>query len=166
MPRGAWSGLLTLVREGYHIEREFGLAAVESLAEIGELLEQSVVASSGIRRGETGIEFELLNPPLRDGAFGRVTVRCNGAAVPPERLWFRPGEGSAWRTAAEVTPRAPLLWRPGEAFQWRLEGVDPPDDRPVQLRLELESVAIPPLVWVEFQGRPRHRLPIGPGPEA
>ncbi|MHB1931874.1 MAG: hypothetical protein ACYCPV_02640 [Thermoplasmata archaeon] len=163
MPRGAWSGLVLLVREGYRIEREFGLAAVESLAEIGELLEQSVVAPSGVVRGAAGLEFELLNPPLRDGAFGGVAVRCNGTAVPPERIRFRPGEGTSWRTVAEVTPSTPLVWRPGEAIQWRLEGVDPPDDRPVQIRLELASVAIPPLVWVEFQGRLRAPPPAGPG---
>jgi hypothetical protein len=161
--RGAWSGLFSLIREGYRIEREFGLATMESLAEIGELLEQSVVGPSGAWRGPTGIEFDLLNPPLRDGAFGGVTVRCNGAAVPPGRVRFRPGEGTAWRTAAGVTTQAPLIWRPGESIQWVLDDVDPPNDRPVTIRLELASVAIPPTVWVEFQGLLRRRPAAGSG---
>ncbi len=161
MARGAWSGLLSLLREGYRIEREFGLATMESLAEIGELLEQSVVDSAGIRCGATGAEFEFHNPPLRDGAFGGATVRWNGALVPPERVRFRPGEGTRWRTGGDVTPQSPLIWRPGEAMQWALDGVEVPVGRPVRIRLELASVAIPPTVWVEFEGIPRP-LPVGP----
>ena len=152
------SSLLSLVRQGIALEVGFGTRSLEALVDLAETVEQSVYAAGSLVRTETGLAFLLANPPLRVGAFRALRASVNAQVVAPDRLRFRPGAGTAWRTAATLGPERPLLLEPGRATELDLGGVEVPPSGRARVRLELESVAIPPLVWVEFDdevGSPR-----------
>jgi len=145
--------VLSLVREGIALEVGFGTRSVEAFLWVAQTIEDSVVAPGSLTVGGGVARFELTNPPLRMGAFGAVRATIDGRAVPPEQLRFRPGPGHAWRGAPTVSPSEPLELVPGRSTEFAIDDARLAPGAKVTIRLELESVAIPPLVWVEFSER-------------
>jgi hypothetical protein len=145
-----WGPLLSLVRQGIALEVGYGGRSLEALLWVAETVEEAVYAPGSLALRKGTLTFGLLNPPLRVGAFHRVRLAVEGRPVAPDQLRFRTGEGQPWRSAAEVSAEAPLRLAPGRPVAFAATGVGPLSvDRPT-VRLELESVAIPPLVWLEF----------------
>lgn len=147
---------LELAREGMLIGWDYGRRPLVELARTAEYIERSVYRKGSLRREANRVIFELRNAPLRQGAFGRVRLFLDGAPVDPERATIHPRDAPAPRTLAEIRPEAPVVLRPG--VEVRLEiGTGPVRTvgTEVTVRMELESVAIPPLVWLEFRDRLR-----------
>ncbi|MCI4352260.1 MAG: hypothetical protein L3K14_02590 [Thermoplasmata archaeon] len=142
-------GDVTLLREAVSLVREFGLHSAERLAHVAAFLERSVYAPRSLHALPGGVGFTLLNPPLRVGAFSSIRVLWDGQRVPPDQLFIR-GEGQAIeRPVTDITNSRPVELRPGQRIAFRLAGV-PAGPGPHRVRLELQSIAIPPLVWFEF----------------
>jgi hypothetical protein len=150
---------LSLVRQGLTVGREFGVHSLEALLWVAETVEESVYAPKSLIRTSTGLSFVLANPPLRMGAFSSLRLWLDGVQVPPAQARVRSGAVGAWRTAAEIGRSAPLELRPGAPTEVAIDGAPSGTERPVTVRLELESVAIPPLVWFEFTEVPRPEVP-------
>ena len=155
MRRLRLGSVLSLVRQTLSVGREFGLHSLEAMLWVAQSIEASVYVTGSLARSDSGLSFVLANPPLRMGAFSSFRIWVNRVEVSPTDLRFRSGEASPWRTAAEVGPAAPLEMRPGEPTEVALDRVSATGDGSVTVRLELRSVAIPPLVWMEFTDAPR-----------
>lgn len=147
--------ILSLVRQGLTVESEFGIHSLASLVSLAEVIEQSVYEPESLVRTGTGLAFRLGNPPLRTGAFLGVRLVVDGEPVPGERCRFRQPPAAEWARLSEVSAAAPLELRPGERTEIEVDGPAPPAGREVTIRLELRSVAVPPLVWFEFTAAPR-----------
>ena len=154
-----WGPLLSLVRQGIALEVGYGGRSIEALLWIAETVEEAVYAPGSLALREGTLTFSLANPPLRVGAFRSVRLTVEGRPVAPERLRFRVGEGQPWRTAADLSATAPLQLAPGRPIEFAAAGVGPLSVARPTVRLELESVAIPPLVWLEFADEVRREGP-------
>jgi hypothetical protein len=141
---------LSLVRQGISVGREFGLHSLEALLWVAETVEESVYVPRSLTRSAQGLSFVLANPPLRVGAFSSLRLWVDRVEVPSARVRVGSGYPRVWKTATEFTGSAPLELRPGEPTEILLEQVSTSGEREVTVRLELQSVAIPPLVWFEF----------------
>ena len=142
-------GDVGLLREALSLIREFGFHSTERLAHVAAFLERSVYAPHSLHALPGGVGFTLLNPPLRVGAFSSVRIAWDGQRLPAEQFFVR-GEGQAIeRSASDISISRPLELRPGQRVSFRLAGV-PAGAGPHRVRLELQSIAIPPLVWFEF----------------
>lgn len=142
-------GDVRLLREAISLVHEFGLHSADRLAHVAEFLERSVYLTDSLRVVPGGVGFTLLNPPLRVGAFSSVRVAWDGLPIPPDHA-FVLGEGHAIeRSLLDITLSRPIELHPGERIDFRLAG-----PREIsgthRVRLELQSVAVPPLVWFEF----------------
>jgi hypothetical protein len=140
---------LGVVGQGLHLLVDFGFRPLEEMARVAELLEHSIYARGSLRRVGGRASFTLLNPPLRMGAFDRVTVRCDGRLLPPETTTVDAGSRGAARALADVSRARPLDLPVGEPTRFEFDA-DALPPGPHRVRLELQSVAIPPLVWLEF----------------
>lgn len=143
---------LSVLRQGLSVGAEFGVHSLEALLWVAETVEESVYAKGSLVEVPGGVRFLLSNPPLRMGAFYSVRAWLNGVAVVPESFRFRSPPTEPWRAAAEVTRAAPLDLLPGVPTEVELTTPDPDltRHREITVRLELASVAIPPLVWLEL----------------
>ncbi|HEV2166032.1 MAG TPA: hypothetical protein VGS23_03500 [Thermoplasmata archaeon] len=139
----------SLLRQGLSIEHEFGPAALEELARVGRFLEHAFYEPGSLVRTPTGVSFVLLNPPLRLGAFRSARLLFDKTPVPAERCAFDLEGGSGPRRFSELGPDRPLVHPPGRRMRYDLEIARPGRGRH-EVRLELQSVAIPPLVWIEI----------------
>lgn len=146
---------LSLVRQGLTVGREFGVHSLEALLWVAETVEESVYAPRSLVRSGDGLSFVLANPPLRMGAFSSLRLWLDGVEVPSGDARVRSGAAQPWRTAADISRLAPLDLRPGEPTSVMIDRALPGAERPVTVRLELQSVAIPPVVWFEFTEVPR-----------
>jgi len=148
---GAVGRALSVVRQGLELGLEYGPRSVESLLWVAETIEESVYRPGSLARSGGTIRFELGNPPLRTGAFSAARLLWERQPVPPSRLRVRPDPLSPWRSADGISPDAPISLRAGVPIG--VEADVPGDDvgSTVTVRLELESRAIPPLVWLEFR---------------
>lgn len=142
--------VLSLLRQALELDVEFGTHSIESMVRIAEVVERSVYAAGSLRATPSGVRFVLENPPLRLGAFGAVRVRVDGAWIPPARTRLRTEGTTAWRTAQDVDRERPIVLLPGVPTEFEVDLNERPG-RELMVRLELESVAIPPLVWFEFR---------------
>ena len=142
--------LLSLVRQGLALEVSFGTHSIEALLWVAETVEEAVYRPRSMVRGPRGIEFELCNPPLRLGAFRAVRVSLDGRPVPAQALRIRIGPSILWREATSVSDAVPIDLVPGEPIRFAVDTTAPPVGRRLTVRVELDSVAIPPLVWLEF----------------
>lgn len=144
---------LSLLRQAVDLERESGFASLEELARLGDFLEHAFYEHGSLRPVERGVEFRLLNPPLRMGAFRSARVAFDGRAVAPGDV-FVEVEGASPRALSEVDLARPLTIPSGRPSTFTLQ-LDAPPRRLVHhaVRLELASVAIPPIVWIEFTDR-------------
>jgi hypothetical protein len=145
---GAW---LSLAHQAVSLEVEFGRHALEALAGIAETVEESVYEAGSLHRTDRGLEFALANPPLRVGAFRSIRVVLNGVPAPPASTGFRSGPGLPWTLGSSISRGAPFEFRPGQRTELRVEPLSDALAGRVDVRLELVSSAIPPLVWLEFR---------------
>ncbi len=150
--------VLSLVRQGLRLGVEFGTHSLEALLWVAETVEEGVYEPQSLRRTPDGLGFALDNPPLRVGAFSAIGVWVGGTAVPLERVLLRPGPGSPWRPASELSAAAPLDLTAGDRTEFRLVGEFGPDGEETTVRLELHQPAIPPRVWFEFTDRPEEAV--------
>lgn len=142
-------GDLTLLRESISLLRDFGFKSTDQLLRIAEFLERNVYPEGSLHRTVDGVGFSLVNAPLRVGAFSAVRVMWDGTPVPMDRAFVRTEDHAVERSLGDIGPLRPLELRPGVRTDFRLVGVSPDADRHT-VRLEFQSVAIPPLVWLEF----------------
>jgi len=142
-------GDVALLREAVSLIREFGLHSTERLAHVAEFLERSVYAPRSLHVAPGGAAFTLLNPPLRVGAFSAIRVSWDGRSVPAEHIFVQREGQAVERPATDITPSRPIDLRPGQRIDVRLAGV-PTGSGHHRVRLELQNIAIPPLVWFEF----------------
>ena len=146
---GVLRGDVGLLRQGLSLVGEFGLRSAERLAYVADFLERSVYAPKSLRALPDGVGFTLLNPPLRVGAFSSLRVAWDGTFLEPDRTFVR-GEGHAIdRALSDIGVARPIELRPGERVDFRLTTVRE-DSKPHRIRLELQNIAVPPLVWFEF----------------
>lgn len=142
-------GDVALLRSAISLVREFGLHSAERLGHVAEFLERSVYAPGSLHAEPGGVGFTLLNPPLRVGAFSALRAAWDGRPVPPERAFVRMEGHAVERPFADIVAGRPVELRPGQPARFRLEGVSTGPGRH-RVRLELQSIAVPPLVWFEF----------------
>lgn len=152
-----FGAILSLARQGLTVGLEFGPHSLEALLGIAEVVEESVYEPRSLVRTDSGIAFALANPPLRTGGFSQLRIRVNGTDVPPEAIHLRTRSAPEWRAAASVTAAAPLELEAGTRTEFRADGTWAAPSDELTVRLELRSVAIPPLVWFEFTDRPTAR---------
>jgi hypothetical protein len=153
------NGLLALLRQGITLGVDFGPHSLETLLSVAQTIEGSVYEPGSMRRTREGLELVLDNPPLRVGAFAEIRVLVDGVAIPAERVRLRPGADDPWRSAATVTPGWTYDLGPGDRIELRIVGAAPDSRGPVRVRIELRTLAIPPLVWCEVHDTPSS----GPG---
>ncbi|MFZ0700147.1 MAG: hypothetical protein WAN74_08200 [Thermoplasmata archaeon] len=153
---GSWFSLL---RQGLSVEREFGRQSLEALVSIAETIEESVYERGSLARTGAGFTFCLNNPPLRVGAFSSLQLIVEETPIPAERVRYRDGPGSAWRELSEISKERPLELGPGARFELSVSEPLPEDAKEAKVRLELQSIAIPPLVWFEFTDSVREEGP-------
>ena len=142
-------GDLSLVHQGFEIAAGFGVRSLEGLVSVAELLESSVYEAGSLRRTPTGFSFTLLNPPLRMGAFRELRVIVNGVAIPGALASVRLGDPPTETGLNAVDREHPVVLPVGERSRFEVRTPAPATGR-LQVRLELQSVAIPPRVWFEF----------------
>jgi len=142
-------GDVGLLRETVTLLREFGLHSAERLAHVAEFLEKSVYAPRSLHAVPGGVGFTLLNPPLRVGAFSSIRVAWDGQFLPPDRVFVRTEGHAVERPLTDIDLTRPIELRPGQRIEFRLNGVAE-DSGPHRVRLELQNIAVPPLVWFEF----------------
>jgi hypothetical protein len=155
MPRHRVEALVHLLRQGLAIEGQFGLHPIEAMVWVALTVEESVYRPESFVQTPSGVAFTLANPPLRAGAFSALRVGVDGRAPVPEGVRVRSPPGGAWREASGLSRSEPLELRPGEPIDFEVETALEGRGRPRTVRLELQSVAIPPLVWLEFTDTPR-----------
>lgn len=142
-------GDIALLRAAISLVREFGFQSAERLGQVAEFLERSVYAPGSLRSEHGGVGFALLNPPLRVGAFSAVRVLWDGRPVSPENAFVRLEGHAVERPLSDIVAARPVELRPGQPVRFRLVGV-PSGPGHHRVRLELQSIAVPPLVWFEF----------------
>ena len=151
--------VLSLVRQGWTLGTEFGAHSIEALLWVAETVEGSVYVPRSLQITATGLAFQLANPPLRVGAFRRLSVRVDGRSIDPTVVRVRSPPTAAWRTADSIDDGRPLPWVPGQHAEFEVDVPSPAPGTELTVRLELTSVAIPPLVWLEFRDRAEGALP-------
>ncbi len=142
-------GDVSLLRQGISVIREYGLASTERLVRVAEFLERSVYAPRSLRAEGSGVGFTLLNPPLRVGAFSALRVRWDGGSVDGGRAFVRREGEDIERSFDDISRERPIALGAGRRLFFRLEGVERRTGIH-RVRLELQNLAIPPLVWFEF----------------
>ena len=143
------SSLASLVRQGIALEVGYGTHSLEALLWVAETVEEGVYARGSLRAIPGGIAFRLQNPPLRVGAFRELRVAVDGRSVETSAVRVRTADGSPWRPASAISRAEPLELAPGRPTELEVDGVPARGRRSV--RIELTNVAIPPLVWLEFE---------------
>lgn len=144
---------LGVIRQGLHLALDFGLQPLEELTRVAEMLERSVYEAGSLRSDGRDLVFQLRNPPLRTGAFGSARLYWDGATHPAPGAWVDAPTG-ARRPLASLTRESPLVLPTGRRTAFGLP-LDGPTSGVRRIRLELQSVAIPPTVWFEFTDRVR-----------
>ena len=140
---------LKVVRQGLRIFWEYGFQPLEEMVRVAELLEHSVYEKGSLTLLDGHVEFVLLNPPLRMGAFSSIRASMDGTPVPTDRAGVMIEPARTPRKLSTLSRQDPLTLPVGARSRFWLEaaGVGPGDHT---IRLELQSVAIPPRVWLEF----------------
>ncbi|MCI4319638.1 MAG: hypothetical protein L3J87_01190 [Thermoplasmata archaeon] len=141
---------LSLVRQGLSVGWEFGLRSLEDLGSFGEMLQHSVYEAGSFRRVPGGVGFVFRNPPLRMGAFSAVRLFLDGQRHPDACAWVHPAGVARAIGFPEVGVETPLVIPVGQRTHFFLSGTEALRDGAHEIRLELQSVAIPPVVWFSF----------------
>lgn len=140
---------LGLLREGLQIGRGFGLHSLEEMARIALYLESAVYDRGSLRPIPDGIAFALHSPPLRMGAFQRVSLTWDGRLLPLVDCTAHPVDLPAPVRLDTIDRPHPLILPVGERIEFAAV-VPPPEAGPHTIRVDLESVAIPPVVWFQL----------------
>ncbi|HZY69876.1 MAG TPA: hypothetical protein VFF67_02715 [Thermoplasmata archaeon] len=141
---------LGLVRQGVSLGVQYGLRSLEVLGSFAELIEHSVYEPASLRRTADGFGFTLRNPPLRMGAFSALRLLLDGVPVPPDSAFLQPGGRPDAIPFSALSAAHPVEIPIGR--RTRITVRHPPvDDGRHHVRLEFQNVAIPPLVWFEFE---------------
>ncbi|MCI4330329.1 MAG: hypothetical protein L3K19_00575 [Thermoplasmata archaeon] len=148
MLRSATRADLSLLDQGISLGIGYGFHAVVELARLGELLLHSVYEPGSLRIEGGRAAFTLRNPPLRMGAFSAVRVLWDGTEIPAGQVTVVP-DGLPPRPSAEVDRDRPLTIPVGARCEFLLHPTAG-DSHRHRIRLELQSIAIPPKVWFEF----------------
>lgn len=149
---------LSLLREGTDVAVGFGLRSLEGLGGVAEFLEHAVYEPRSLRASGDRLQFTLRNPPLRMGAFRSIRVSFDGRWAAPSDAWVHPGGAPGPIPLDRVDRDHPVTIPIGVRTQFIARGVDR-TPRKTRVRLELLSVAIPPLVWYEFVDEIRTEAP-------
>ncbi|MEM0129505.1 MAG: hypothetical protein QXG65_05035 [Thermoplasmata archaeon] len=150
MGEGRLHRLIALAREGVEVERAFGAGALVGLVRMAETIEHAIYRRGSLRAGSDGLTFVLDNPPLRAGAFLAIRAAVDGVPIPAGGIRLRVGRTGPWRTATTVDRAHPMRILPGETVAVGLAVGPVPAGAHRTVRLELDPVAIPPRVWLEF----------------
>jgi hypothetical protein len=140
---------LSILRQGLSIGREFGFASLEEFARLGSFLEGAFYERGSLASDPSGFSFRLANPPLRLGAFSAIRLFWDGAAIPPDRAAISVGRDRPPRRFSDVDVGRPLTLSFGGPIRITVQTA-PPRVGLHRLRLELQSIAIPPVVWIEI----------------
>jgi hypothetical protein len=151
VPEYRLRSILSLARQGLSLAMAFGVQSIASLIFVARTVEESVFMPRSFVRTPSGFRFALANPPLRTGGFSSLRLFVDGTALPPEHVRLRPGPDQAWRTSSSLGSDQPLELQAGTHTEFEADCSLGPKLRPVTVRLELQNVAIPPLVWLEFR---------------
>lgn len=143
---------LGLVRQGLRLALAFGVRPLEEMVRVAELIESSVYDHGSLNSDGRAVRFRLLNPPLRMGAFSRLALRWDGVLIPPSDATVASADGGPPRRFDGISLARPATIPIGRRTEiaFVTERHEPGVHR---VRLELESVAIPPMVWLEFADR-------------
>jgi hypothetical protein len=145
---GRLRGDLSLLRQGVQVAVGFGFRSLEGLADVAELVEQSVYEPRSLGRTADGFGFTLLNPPLRMGAFSSLRLRWDQRPIDPRSATISLA-GDAPRSLASIDPTSPVTLPVGRRTRFTVAIGQVARGRH-HVRLELQSVAVPPKVWFEF----------------
>jgi hypothetical protein len=146
---------LDLLRDGLRIGHEYGFRSLEELARTGAFLQSVVYEAHSLRAIPGGVAFALHNPPLRMGAFSRLSLRWDEREVPPERCTVRPAASPAPIRFCDISSHSPVVFPVGERIEFTA-GVGTPTHGAHTVRLELRSLAIPPIVWFRLTDHLHH----------
>jgi hypothetical protein len=145
-----------LLREGLQIGLRFGFRSLEEMARIALFLEAAVYEAHSLQEIPGGVQFALRNPPLRMGAFSGFALRWDDAPVAPEACSVRPAASDSPVRFSDVGRSNPVVLPVGERVEFSAL-VGPPSPGPHTARLELRSLAIPPIVWFRVTDHVRPR---------
>jgi hypothetical protein len=142
---------LSLLGQGARLGFDFGPRSLEQLTRVAEFLEQIVYERRSLRRTNDGVAFTLLNPPLRMGAFSEVRLFFDHIQIPNDRAWVAPAAQKEEIPLGAVDRSRPVALGVGRRNRFRIALPQPPfPGTHHHVRLEMRSVAIPPLVWFQF----------------
>ena len=141
---------LGLVRDGLSVGWEFGAHSLAELTRIAEFLEHCVYEPGSLSAATGGARFVLRNPPLRMGAFSAIRVQWDGRAIPGDCATVQTGDDAEPRRLSEITALDPITFGFGRRTTFRLT-MPSPTAGEHHIRVEWQSVAVPPLVWLEFR---------------
>jgi hypothetical protein len=147
--------ILRLVGDAARLEVSYGSHSLEALAWVARTVESSVYVPRSLVRTRTGFRIAFANPPLRIGGFSSLRVLVDGATVPPVAVRYRTGAAQPWQGVGSLGLAEPLELQAGSTLLLEVDHPLPPRSAPITVRLELQSVAIPPTVWVEVRDTAR-----------
>jgi hypothetical protein len=150
-------GDLSLVRQGLVLGAEFGARALEEMARMGQFLEQAIYERGSLRLlpNRAGVTFHLRNPPMRVGAFSGATLSWNGNPVGSENVLVRNEGEELPRSFDSISEGNPLHLILGKGLRFEARVPAPEVGSRHTVRLELQNVAIPPRVWLQFHDEVR-----------
>ena len=141
-----------LLSDGLTLSWDFGLASLTELARTATLAGLNVLESGSVRAEEGGVVFTLRNPPLRIGASRAVRVFWDREPLDPQRVRVEVrGQPPGTRLSA-VSGATPLTIPVGLRTDFHLEGAASAEGKH-RLRLELDPIAIPPMLFWETEVR-------------
>jgi hypothetical protein len=149
-------GSIDLLRQGIAIMRDYGLRSADRLGRVAEFLERSVYEPGSLRATSDGVALILRNPPLRVGAFSSLRALWDGTPVAPHRAFVRRNGEVIDRPLSDVSAERPVNLAAGRKIFFRFV-LDAPAVGEHRVRIELQNLAIPPLVWFEFVDSVRPR---------
>jgi hypothetical protein len=153
---------LSLFRQGVAVGFDFGPRSLEQLTRVAEFLERIVYERNSLRRTPDGVAFTLLNPPLRMGAFSSVRLYWDGVPVPGNRAWLAPADRPHEVALDSIDRARPVAMGVGRRNRFRLALPRPPlPGTHHHVRVEMRSLAVPPLVWLQFADHLRPSAVIG-----
>lgn len=139
-----------MLRQGISVGASFGLASLEELARVGLELEEGVYRTGSLVRVPAGVRFRLTNPPLRIGAFHTLRVYWDGVQLDPDLAHVATERCPELRPISAVDGGDPLVLGVGESSTFSLTLPAASTAGRHRIRVEWVSVAVPPVVWLEF----------------
>jgi len=149
---------LGLLKAGFDIGREFGWHSLEEMARIALYVEREIYESGSLRSVPGGIAFTLRSPPLRMGAFQRAQLLWDGQALDGAGCTAHPEDSGTPVRFDQLSRDAPLVLPVGRRVEFAARIAPAPVGRHT-IRLELQSLAIPPTVWMQVSDEVRPPAP-------